>query len=97
MTENPNKNQPREKPEANLTNLILNLAATALAYLGIPLTPDTRQSEPDLTLARYTIDTLMVLKEKTAGNRTPEETELLEETITQLQLIYIQKTSPLTS
>ncbi len=92
MTETPEQKPPIEKPEANLTTLILNLAATALAYLGTPLTPDAKPSEPNFALARYTIDTLIVIKEKTTGNRTPEETELLEETITQLQLLYIQKT-----
>lgn len=76
----------------SLNGLILTLTATALAYLGQPLNPDGNNPEPDFQLARYTIDTIQMLKDKTEGNRTAEETELIEDVLTQLRLIYIQKT-----
>ncbi len=78
----------------SLNGLILTLTATALAYLGQPVNPDGNNPEPDFHLARYTIDTIQMLKEKTEGNRTNEETELIDDVLTQLRLIYIQKTGP---
>ena len=83
---------PPEQIPVSLSTLILSLTATALAYLGNPITPESEKTEPNLPLARYTIDTIEILKEKTEGNRTKEETELLEEVLTQLRLIYLQKT-----
>ncbi|MGQ9708087.1 MAG: DUF1844 domain-containing protein [bacterium] len=91
------ENQPdRSAPEipASLSTLILSLTATALAYLGNPITPEREKSQPNLPFARYTIDTIEMLKQKTEGNRTKEETELLEEILTQLRLIYLEKTKP---
>ncbi len=86
------KLNPSGEPElpASLSSLLLNLAATALLYLGRPLTPDAPKVEVNLKLARHTIDTLEILKTKTEGNRTPEETELLNDLIYQLRLIYLQ-------
>lgn len=77
---------------ASLSALILSLAATALAYLGRPLTPDAPKTELNLPLARHTIDTLEILKEKTEGNRTREETELLNDILYHLRLTYLQAT-----
>lgn len=81
---------PEEIP-ASLNTLILSLTATALAYLGNPVTPESEKTEPNLPLARHAIDTIEILKRKTEGNRTKEETELIDEVLTQLRLIYIQK------
>ncbi|MEO0004558.1 MAG: DUF1844 domain-containing protein [candidate division WOR-3 bacterium] len=81
---------PEEIP-ASLSTLILSLTATALAYLGNPITPESEKTEPNLPLARHAIDTIEILKQKTEGNRTKEETELIEEVLTQLRLIYLQK------
>ncbi len=92
MTEPKEENMPPEQIPVSLSTLILSLTATALAYLGNPITPESEKTEPNLPLARYTIDTIEILKEKTEGNRTKEETELLEEVLTQLRLIYLQKT-----
>jgi hypothetical protein len=91
------ENQQNFSPEdipPSLSTLILSLTATALAYLGNPITPESERTEPNLPLARYTIDTLEMLKEKTEGNRSKEETELFDEVLTQLRLIYIEKTRP---
>ncbi|MGB9742088.1 MAG: DUF1844 domain-containing protein [candidate division WOR-3 bacterium] len=92
MTEGQNLNQFADDIQPSLSALVLSLTATALAYLGNPINPEAEIPEPDFPLARYTIDTIQMLKDKTAGNRTPEETELFDDILAQLRLIYLQKT-----
>lgn len=92
MTEQQNPNQFDKNIQPSLSALVLSLTATALAYLGNPITPQTDAVEPDYPLARYTIDIIQILKEKTEGNRTAEENALFDDILTQLRLIYIQKT-----
>ena len=46
--------------------------------------------EPDLDLARHTIDLLAVLQEKTRGNLALEEQRFLENTLTELRFRYVQ-------
>lgn len=89
--ENPQNQTPEEIP-ATLSALILSIAATALHYLGRPLTSAATKTELNLPLARHTIDTLEMLKTKTEGNRSPEETELLNDLLYQLRLAYLQAT-----
>ncbi len=46
---------------------------------------------PDLEVARHSIDLLDVLKTKTKGNLTLEESRLLDNTLTELRFRYIQR------
>jgi|UniRef100_A0A7V3PTE4 hypothetical protein len=94
MTEQQKPNRLAEDIQPSLSALVLSLTATALAYLGNPINPGADNPAPDYPLALYTIDTIQMLKEKTEGNRTTEETELFNDILTQLRMIYIQKTRP---
>jgi hypothetical protein len=73
---------------ASLSTLVLSLSATALAYMGHPL-PGTPKPDKDLRLARHSIDTLEMLRAKTEGNRTEEETKLFEDLLYQLRLTFV--------
>ena len=42
--------------------------------------------------AKYLIDTIDMLREKTKGNVTPDETELMEQLLHQLRMAYVQLT-----
>jgi len=42
-----------------------------------------------LNEARHLIDTLAILEEKTAGNRTPEESALLDQLLHELRMGYV--------
>lgn len=79
-----------EELPASLSTLVLQLAATALHYLGRPIAEGNSKPEVNLPLARHTIDTLEMLKQKTEGNRSPEETELLNDLLYQLRIAYLQ-------
>ena len=79
----------RSLPPASFSFLVTTLANQAMVSLGLVPNPLTHQLEHRLDEAQHFIDTLQILYEKTEGNRTPEETALLEEFLHQLRLGYI--------
>lgn len=78
---------------ATLGSLCLNLAAAALAYLGHEVIPGAEKLEVNLPLAKHSIDTIEMLKAKTEGNRTDDESKLVDELLYQLRLEYVQAES----
>lgn len=66
------------------------LATAALVYMGAAQVPGAEKIEKNLPLAKLTIDTLDMLKVKTEGNRTPDETALLDDLLYQLRLAFLQ-------
>lgn len=52
--------------------------------------PPEEKPEPDLDLARHSIDLLAVLQEKTRGNLSMEEQRMLENSLTELRFRYVQ-------
>jgi hypothetical protein len=78
-------------PPASFTFLILSLRAQAEMQLGL-MAYGEEKPEPNLPIARHTIDTLAVLQEKTKGNLTIEEQRLLENSITELRFRFVQVT-----
>ena len=62
-------------------------AAVALGQLENPL---TRKTEKDLPQAKFAIDLLQILDEKTRGNRTGEEDKFLSDCLYQLRMIYLK-------
>ncbi len=73
-------------PEASLTALVHLLAEQALMALGVPhpMMKDLPPANP--AVARFYVDLLAVLQEKTAGHRTEEETREMEEVLYQLRM-----------
>ena len=78
-------------PDASFSSLIIFLTTIASQYLGIVKNPMTDKAEVNLELAKYTIDSIDILKEKTKGNLTKEEEKLLETLISDLKLAYVRK------
>ncbi len=58
--------------------------------LGLMKFGEAEKSEPDLLLARHTIDMLGVLAEKTKGNLDIEEQRLIENSLTELRFRFVQ-------
>ena len=77
-------------PPASFAFIVLSLRAQAEMQLGLMRFDEQEQSEPDLLLARHTIDTMAVLQEKTKGNLTMEEQRLLENSLTELRFRFVQ-------
>lgn len=74
---------------AHFQNLVVNLARQAAANLGASRHPLSGQIEVDLEGAQQMIDLLQALREKTQGNLTAEESELLEGLVGDLQMQYV--------
>ncbi len=73
---------------------VLSLASSAFVHLGDAPHPETGEPvEPDLPLARQTIEILAMLQEKTKGNLTAEEEKFLENLLTDLRLRFVNKRS----
>jgi Domain of unknown function (DUF1844) len=71
-------------------DLVQMLIEPAVLYLGDMPLPDGQSAE-DLEMARLHIDMLDVLRQKTAGNLTAQESAFLEDLLHRLRLRYVQK------
>ena len=60
-------------PEASFLNFLSGLATQALIQFGEIPRPDTGEREANLPFARYTLEILQILREKSVGNCTAEE------------------------
>jgi hypothetical protein len=75
----------------NFASFILSLAATAAVHFGDRLEPgESEQGPVDLQAAGQMIDILVLLEEKTRGNLTPEERQLLETILYELRLRFVE-------
>jgi hypothetical protein len=77
-------------PTPTFADLIGLLSAQAMVALGFISSPATHEAEVQLPTARYFIDLLSILEEKTAGQLTKEESGILEETLHSLRMSYMQ-------
>lgn len=77
-------------PEACFANLVVGLHAQAAAALGLIEDPISGEHRPDREQAKYVIDLLGVLEEKTAGNLTDEEQALLNATLYELRMSFLR-------
>ena len=83
---------PKGFPPADFKGLMGLLASQAIMGLGAMQDPDGRGLMIDLEGARYAIDMLVVLQEKTTGNLSDEESKELETIIPELRSRYVQIT-----
>ncbi len=65
-------------------------AQNAALFLGQIPNPKTGEPEVNLDLARMFIDQLEMIQEKTRGNLTNEETMVLRNTLSNLQMAYVE-------
>ena len=90
------KKTPEEKqargplPQGNFAALISMLTTQALFALGLLQVKGQEKREPDLEMAKYNIDMLETLDEKTKGNLTKEEETVLANTINELRMGYVK-------
>ena len=78
-------------PPANFLFLVESILMQAQMHLGLLNFGEKEEnSEPNLPLARHSVDLLGMLQEKTKGNLTVEEQRLLENGLTELRFRYVQ-------
>jgi hypothetical protein len=90
------KKTPQEKsrrgplPEGDFAALVSMLVTQALFALGLVQVEGQAEKEPDLELAKYSIDMLETIEKKTKGNLTEQEAKILENTLSQVRMAYVK-------
>jgi len=77
-------------PDASFSSLVLTLSSSAWVGLGKIADPLSGETKKDLKSAKFTIDTLIMLREKTKGNLSDDETKLLQTVLGDLQANYAE-------
>lgn len=80
-------------PEADFGFFLTTLALQASIFLGDMPNPANNQKEENMVQAKFIIDTIGMLKDKTSGNLSPEEDALLDNVLYDLRMRYINKTN----
>ncbi len=77
-------------PPADFTSLVSMLGTQAFYAMGFIRTREDEEPVQDLLLAKYNVDLLGVLQEKTQNNLSEEEHKILDETLQQLRMAFVQ-------
>jgi len=80
--------------EMNFERFVASLYMTALLQLGL-VHEQGAQPQVDLLAARQTIDTLGILQDKTKGNLNMSEQNLLQNSLYELRMAYVEVTNAL--
>lgn len=81
-----------ETAEMTFERLVASLYMTAMLQLGL-MAPEGEQPRIDILGARQTIDTIGLLNEKTKGNLTPGEQNLLQQSLFELRMTFLELTN----
>ena len=86
----------RSLEEVNFVSFLLSLYSSALAALGKVPNPTTGKPDEHIEAGKQMIDILTILLEKTKGNLTSEESQLLDNILYELRMIYLEKSKKIT-
>jgi len=78
------------EPQLDFFNYVASLGFQAMIFLGEMPNPVTNQTEKNLKQAKFLIDTLVLIRDKTTGNLTKEESELLNGSVYELQKRFVE-------
>ncbi len=79
-------------PPIDFSGMIISFGTSALINLGAMPDPEGGPLRQDLAAAKQTIDMLAMLKDKTKGNLTHEEEQLLNKLVLDLRLAFVNAT-----
>jgi hypothetical protein len=82
----------REMPEASFPTLVNSLMTQVLLYLG-ELTPRGVEPQVNLDMAKFNVDLLGVLDEKSKNNLTADEQKLMDTVLYETRMRYVQVAS----
>jgi Domain of unknown function (DUF1844) len=78
-------------PQIDFGTFVMSLATSVLVHLGEVPHPEGAGVEPNFPIAKQTIDILGMLREKTRGNLTHEEAQLLDQLLYDLRMKYVAR------
>ena len=76
-------------PEVTFSTFVMSLNTSVLFHLGELPDPESGEKLVNLDLARHAIDTLVVLEQKTKGNLTDEEAELMRNILYDVKMRFV--------
>ncbi len=79
-----------ENLSANFSTLIMSIASSAAMSLGLAPDPQTGKIHKDKNIAKFNIDLLIMLKEKTKNNLNEEENKLITSLASDLQVHFLK-------
>lgn len=82
---------PLQFPEINFPTFVASLNASALLHLGAIEDPSSGKKDKNLPMAKQTIDILNMLQEKTSGNLSTEEENMLKNILYDLRIMYVKE------
>jgi len=82
---------PLQFPEINFATFVASLNASTLLHLGAIEDPSSGTKNKNLPLAKQTIDILNMLQEKTSGNLSEEEENMLKNILYDLRIMYVKE------
>jgi hypothetical protein len=83
--------QSSDTQDALFVNLVMIFKTAAFQQLGKTLNPMTGKIEKNLEQARFSIDMIEMLKEKTRGNLSDELDKLVDSTLLELRMNYVEE------
>jgi len=90
-TYNAGSGEPEQPPAISFPAFVLSLAHTVAVHLGDVADPSTGETGAvNLAAAQHMIDILALLEEKTRGNLTAEERQLLEQLLFELRMRFVE-------
>lgn len=84
-----------ELPAASFEALVSTLTSQALLALGVVEHPSMGKML-NLDLAKFNIDLLGIIEEKTKGNLTDDEKRMMDQTLHQLRMMFVEVSSQYT-
>jgi len=83
--------QSSETLDALFVNLVMIFKTAAFQQLGKTLNPITGKVEKNLEQARFSIDMIEMLKERTRGNLSEDLDKLVDSTLLELRMNYVEE------
>ena len=77
--------------EPSFSIFLTSLGMQAMIFLGEMPNPLNNETKVELARAKYMIDTIAMINEKTKGNLSPEEQKLIDDILYGLRLKYAEK------
>ncbi len=87
----PPQSENFQLPEVNFATFVFSLSSSALLHFGEVADPSTGVMNKNLPMAKHTIDILGLLEEKTRGNLTDDESQLLKNILYDLRMRFVKE------
>lgn len=83
---------PPPPRKIDFSTFVISMSTSALVHMGLVEDPITNKKEKQVERARHDIDLIEMLAEKTKGNLTPPEKQLVEQVLYELRVRFVEST-----